>query len=224
MNKIEENTVKAENQLKKNDYIQLEDNGGLRILFVGNSITRHGPKAEIGWYHDFGMAASDISKDYVHLVLNEFSAKQEISYCICQAAEWEWKYKIGTEVLNLYEAAKKFNADIIIMRIIENCNISDFNGELFEREYKKLIDYLNYSGKARIILTTSFWKHPGDNNIIKVGEDNGYETIYLGDLGELDEMKAIGKFQHRGVSIHPGDKGMRAIADRILNKIKEGKV
>ena len=85
MNKIEENTVKAENQLKKNDYIQLEDNGGLRILFVGNSITRHGPKAEIGWYHDFGMAASDISKDYVHLVLNELSAKQEISYCIYQA-------------------------------------------------------------------------------------------------------------------------------------------
>ena len=224
MNKIEENTVKAENQLKKNDYIQIEDNGGLRILFVGNSITRHGPKAEIGWYHDFGMAASDISKDYVHLVLNELSVKEEISYCICQAAEWEWKYKTGSEVLNLYEDAQKFNADIIVMRIIENCNISDFNGELFEREYKKLIDYLNYSGKAKIILTTGFWKHPGDNNIIKVGEDNGYETIYLGDLGELDEMKAIGKFQHRGVSIHPGDKGMRAIADRILKKIKEEKV
>lgn len=221
MNKIEENTVKAENQLKKNDYIQIEDNGGLRILFVGNSITRHGPKAEIGWYHDFGMAASEINKDYVHLVLSELSAKEEISYCICQAAEWEWKYKTGSEVLKLYDDAQKFNADIIIMRIIENCNISDFDGELFEKEYKKLIDYLNYSGKARIILTTGFWKHPGDSNIIKVGEDNGYETIYLGDLGELDEMKAIGNFQHRGVSIHPGDKGMRVIADRILNKIKE---
>ena len=101
----------------------------------------------------------------------------------------------------------------------ENCPQKDFDKEVFYREYKNLIDYLNSKGNAKIILTTSFWKHPGDNNIIKVGEDNGYETIYLGDLGELDEMKAIGKFQHRGVSIHPGDKGMTAIADRILNKI-----
>lgn len=224
MNKIEENTVKATNQLSKKDYIHIEENGGLRVLFVGNSITRHGPKAEIGWHHDFGMAASDINKDYVHLILNELSENEDVSYCLCQAAEWEWKYKIGSEVLNLYDDAQAFKADIIIMRIIENCNIPDFDGELFEKEYKNLIDYLNYNGMARIILTTGFWKHPGDDKIIKVGEDNGYQTIYLGDLGELDEMKAIGRFEHRGVSIHPGDKGMKAIADRILNEIKEGNV
>ena len=39
------------------------DSGHPRILFIGNSITRHGPRPSIGWTNDFGMAASSIDKD-----------------------------------------------------------------------------------------------------------------------------------------------------------------
>ncbi|MCY2988855.1 MAG: glycoside hydrolase family 127 protein [Planctomycetota bacterium] len=39
-----------------------------RILFLGNSITLHGPKADIDWTGNWGMAASSEDKDYVHLV------------------------------------------------------------------------------------------------------------------------------------------------------------
>lgn len=43
-----------------------------RVLFVGDSITRHGTNAEIkqrlGWGHLAGMAASSLEKDYVHLL------------------------------------------------------------------------------------------------------------------------------------------------------------
>ena len=69
------------------------------------------------------------------------------------------------------------------------------------------------------MLTTSFWKHPGDTEIIKVAEERGYRWADLGELGEDETMKAIGLFEHSGVANHPGDKGMAAIADAIFEKI-----
>ena len=73
--------------------------------------------------------------------------------------------------------------------------------------------------KAKIILTTGFWKHPGDDTIMRVAEEREYPCVYLGELGEKDEMKAIGLFEHTGVANHPGDLGMQAIADMIAEKL-----
>ena len=50
--------------------------GALRVgkmLFLGNSITLHGPAPEIGWTGDWGMAASAREKDYVHQLLDRVS-------------------------------------------------------------------------------------------------------------------------------------------------------
>ena len=47
---IEKNTVDGNQQLKKTERVECFFNGGkINVLFVGNSITRHGPKKEIGW-------------------------------------------------------------------------------------------------------------------------------------------------------------------------------
>lgn len=46
-----------------------------------------------------------------------------------------------------------------------------------------------------------------DENCIPVEE--------LRDLGERDEMKAIGLFEHEGVATHPRNLGMEKISDII---------
>ena len=215
---IKKNTVDAKNQLKVSEDVRFEkpEGNGIRVMFVGNSITLHGIKEDIGWVNEWGMAASSKEKDYVHLLMNKILQKdQDATFCICQVAKWEQNYKQGTYTHELFEDARDFNADIIIMRLIENCTCEEFDAEIFEREYKKLVDYLNKSGNAKIILTGGFWHHPGDEKIEKIAIENGYSYVTLGDLGERDDTKALGLFWHEGVSVHPGDFGMMKIAERI---------
>ena len=56
---LKDNTVSAENQLKTElpIFFENKDGNGKRVLFVGNSITLHEAKEEIGWYGNYGMAA-----------------------------------------------------------------------------------------------------------------------------------------------------------------------
>lgn len=223
MAQIDKNTVEATNQLKnKYVFVHEKENAEKKILFVGNSITLHGVKEDIGWFNSWGMAASSEDNDYVHLVMKGLCDNSvTASYCICQVSSWESKYKTGCSLLENYENARKFDADIIIIRCIENCPWNDFDADTFEYEYKKLIEYLNPNKKAKVILTTSFWKHPGDDVIVKTGKDLDYPCIYLGNLGEDDTMKAIGLFDNSGIANHPGDKGMKTIADLLLEKINK---
>ena len=222
MAQIDKNTVESKNQLGCSKHITYENTDGMgtRVLFVGNSITRHAPKADIGWNNDWGMAASEKEKDYVHLVKKAVLEKDsDATFCICQVAEWERNYKEGESQLLPFSEARDFNADIIIMRIIENCDTKVFDAEAFEKEYLNFIKFLNKKGTAKTIITSSFWAHPGDRVLEKIASENGCEFIYLGDLGEKDEMKAIGLFEHSGVAAHPGNLGMEMIAKRITEKI-----
>lgn len=224
MAQIDKNTVKADNQLDDMFKVTFENeqSKGLRILFVGNSITRHAPKAEIGWFNDWGMAASSKENDYVHIVKKLVLEKSpDATFCICQMSDWEKDYINGESLLHKFEKAREFEADIIIMRLIENCSSKNLKADIFTNEYTKLLDYLNKGNKAKIIITSSFWKHSGDICLNKIADDISADYIYLGDLGESSDMRADGLFEHKGVAIHPGDKGMEQIAERIYEKLKK---
>lgn len=222
MYQIEKNTVSAKDQLKPSEYISYINpqniENGLRLMVAGNSITRHGIKKSIGWFNDFGMAASSIEKDFVHILTRKFEelGKNPIT-CVCQIANWEWNYKDGSTVLKQYEAARNFNADILVVRIVENYPFDNFEPEVFKAEFKKLIDYFNPSGRAEIVITTGFWKHIADPYIRELANELNIKCVELNDLGGMGEMKALGLFKHEGVANHPGDKGMQAIADRIFD-------
>lgn len=220
---LDKNTVKATNQLKETDYVRFtnENGKGKRVMFVGNSITLHGKRPEIGWLNEWGMAASSKENDYAHRLMKKISENDpDAAFCICQVSAWERKYKDGRELYNLFENARNFEADIIVMRFVENCPRQDFEKQIFKAEAKSLLQYLNPTGNAEIILTTSFWHHPGDEAIIELAQEEGLTLATLFDLGDNEEMKAIGKFEHTGVANHPGDLGMKHIADRIFNKLK----
>ena len=214
----EENTVSVTHQVKVSDRAIFEnpEGKGLRVMFAGNSITQHMPAPTIGWYDDWGMAASAPEKDYVHLCRAQISKDHpDAAYCICRAGRWEMNWKDGERVFGEYEKAREFGADVIIVRFIENC-AKDGDPADFYKAYEKYIDFINGTGKAKVILTTGFWTHPMDDAIRAYGAAKGYPVVELGDLGKKPEMKALGLFEHKGVAGHPGDLGMEAIAGRIM--------
>jgi hypothetical protein len=219
---MKKNTVDSKNQLKESDLVRYRhlQNNGVKICFIGNSITLHSLCPSIGWNLECGMAASSVNNDYVSLTEQAVLKKnKDASFCICQVSGWESNYKNGSSKFHLYESARDFEADILVIRFIENCSGIDFDPKIFRNELEKLIKFLNKNGKAKIIVTTSFWHHPGDDELRSYAKDNSFPLIELGDLGEDDKMKAIGLFEHNGVANHPGDLGMKAISDRILEKI-----
>lgn len=215
---IDENTVSVTHQVKVTDRAIFEnpEGKGLRVMFAGNSITQHMPAPAIGWTYDWGMAASAPEKDYVHLCMAQINKlNPDAAYCICRAGKWEQNWKNGESVFEEYQPARDFCADVIVVRFVENC-AKDGDPAHFMEQYGKFVDFIDGTGKAKVILTTSFWIHPMDDAIRAFAAQRGYPLVELGDMGKDPEMKAYGLFEHKGVAAHPGDKGMAEIAKRIM--------
>lgn len=221
MAQIDKNNVPAANQLANGKvFFHNPEKSGPRVLFVGNSITLHGPAPQIGWNGNWGMAASAPEKDYVHILKEKISGiRPDAAFCVCQVADWERAWKTGEDTFSEYTAAREFEADLIICRFVENCPRNEDIPEHFLKKYLEFVDYLNSKG-GKVILTDGFWHHPADEQIHQAAELRGYPMVCLGDLGELEEMKAIGLFDHDGVANHPGDAGMEAIAQRIFEAVE----
>lgn len=138
--------------------------------------------------------------------------------------DWERRYDTDKPVsLSVFEKARRFGPDIIVWRLLENCSCDNFNGPLYEEKCKELIDYVNLKESRNVIITTSFWKHPGSRFSRRVAAEKGYALVELEQYGEMDEMKALGKFTHEGVANHPGDRGMQAIAEAIWQPMQKNK-
>ena len=84
----------------------------------------------------------------------------------------------------------------------------------------KLFKYLS-GGNAdvKIIISSSFF---GDVDkcraISEYAEEHGAKYVWISDLINDKSNLAIGQFEHDGVQIHPGDKGMKELAD-FLNRV-----
>ena len=92
MARINENTVESVNQLASSDIVFYmgDRRAEKRLLIVGNSITRHGPKKDIGWNGDWGMAADSPDKDYVHILQRNLEANgKNVFTMVRQGYVWE---------------------------------------------------------------------------------------------------------------------------------------
>lgn len=214
-----ENTVSAENQMKRTSafYYLGNPTAKKKILVVGNSITRHAPKEEIGWVGDWGMSASAPKKDYVHRLFALLTENgQDVLMRISQAARWEITYFQDGSVAQ-FDGDRAFDADIVIIRLGENVALG--NGPYFKAAIKTLAEHICPRGK--VIFTTCFWVNPTlDSEIRALAQERGEICVDCGFSVDEKNM-ALGQFAHKGVAVHPSDEGMENIAQAIFSVLKE---
>ncbi len=210
------NDVPASGQLKESESVSfcLREHADIKLLFLGNSITRHGKAESLGWLGDWGMAASGAEKDYVHTLVRLLEEDGKcVSYCVANLSEWE-RTRDMLLLSSQYAAAKAFGADIVIVRLGENAGLTE-NLSAFLPCYRDMTAYFTADG-ARAVITDLFWEYePFDSFVQSFAKEQGFAFARLHDLGNAEEMKATGIFFHQGVAAHPGDKGMAEIAKRI---------
>ena len=90
-------------------------------------------------------------------------------------------------------------------------------------EVKYAIEAANASAKATLTsgVTADTTALNANQLTAKMAAERGAPVVDLREIGRHDDMMAIGLFEHHGVSIHPGDKGMQYIADEIYDVLKK---
>jgi hypothetical protein len=196
-----------------------------RVLFLGNSITLHGPLASVSWANNWGMAASAADKDYVHLLSDRISiaagARPEV--LIQNVSEFERHYDTYPVDAGMRKGLD-FKADVVIVALGENVPALSTEESKVRQAMSALLAALKKSSNPAIFVRSSFWPDQAKDEILKQAcEEAGGIFIDISSLSkdESNYARSERTFEHAGVAAHPGDNGMKAIAEALWKAILE---
>jgi len=194
--------------------------GGFRVLIYGNSIALHRPKPDIGWTNCWGMAASSIEKDFAHIVVAGLETKlgKNADFRIRNLAVLERNFTTNIATVAEIAADAKWAPDYVVIAIGENVPAIDAsNASVYTKFLADMARPFANAG-AKVVLRSPFWMNATKAECTAAAAaDTGCVYVDAGPLGFDDENKAIGLFSHSGVANHPGDLGMRRLAELILS-------
>ncbi len=192
-----------------------------KMLVIGNSITRHGPNAKLGWSGNWGMAATARERDFAHILhrrLCAFQPKPKPQLIIENLLARNLPAQIPR-----FKRLAAHEADLIIVQIGDNLAESAATEETLGKPYERLLATLK-GNRDPLIIGVSTWGRGAkrDRLMEKACRKLGVFFVRIGSLASnpANRAKSEGHFKHSGVNWHPGDRGMKAIADAIWPVIK----
>ncbi len=196
-----------------------------RVLFLGNSITLHGPAPKIGWTGNWGMAASAADKDFVHLITRALTETPGAApeTMVKNIAAFERQYA-AYDIPQSLKDAVAFQADLVIVAMGENVPGlgSEKDQMQFAARVEKLLDQVRGDRRPTIIVRSCFWPDQAKDEALRQAcRQVGGTFVDIRGLSkdEANYARSERDFQHAGVAAHPGDRGMQAIADAILKAL-----
>lgn len=197
-----------------------------KYLSLGDSITFSPYDASIGWYGNWGMKASALEKDFVHLIIQQMQSADPAnavehysSYGAHQAGG-----KI-TDVLARIDTFKNYKADLITLQIGENDGT--LTVEEFRAKYAELLELLLDNWPRPRIFCFGVWSSSSDYS-------PGTRQYQLESVMQLEcDARAIPFRSLKDVAMnpmchdpeggpinwHPNDAGMQGYADLFWEAI-----
>jgi hypothetical protein len=94
---------------------------------------------------------------------------------------------------------------------------------VFSESVKNLLTEIRSNKNPTILVRSTFWSDTSKNVALqKACSATGVHYVDLGrlDADEANFARSERKIEHAGVAGHPGDRGMRAIAEALWNAIR----
>lgn len=205
----EKNNVETNKGIKKD----------IRVLILGNSILRHDVAPNLGWYGDWGMAATAPDKDFLHVYTKSLMLSNHYNNVDIKSkniAVWENDFNFN---LNQFVDISAQFYDILIIRLGENVsNTLEY--------YTALNNMINTfkTQNTKVIITGVIWAWDNNNKELiheQVALDNGYSYISYEAFRNNPANYSWGLFSNSSVAAHPSDLGMENIAQTLYNKTLE---
>jgi hypothetical protein len=192
------------------------------VLILGNSITHHYPAPELGWYGSWGMAATAPELDFVSILGDSIKRRFPLADIQTRTmVDFEreyWNYDFG----KMADVGQDV-VDVLIWRLAENVPKENFDPEVFQTQVEKVINLMkSHNPEMKVLITNSFWGYDEiSESLAAVAESNQWVLVDIAPLAYEAKYRAYDDFENPSVAIHPGDKGMHAIATLIWEDFRK---
>ena len=163
----------------------------------------------------------------MHLIVKEIGrfAGKEPAFLATNISQFEREF----ETYDVHAVLAKelaFHPELVIMAIGDNVPAltSDRQKSGFKASLIKLLERVKGSGHPTIVVKTCFWPDAAkDAILVQACHDVGGVVVDGGQLSrrEANLARSERAFSNAAVGGHPGDKGMQAIADSILEALRK---
>jgi alpha-galactosidase len=217
-----------------------------KIVFLGNSMTLHGPKSDIGWSGNWGMAATEQANDYVHRLVTTVNATAGTSLAIDRAGDdTDGTVNNVINIADIYERNYSaynssklqteidYRPNIVVLQFGENLASVSTPSEkaAFKASLENLIGGFKTSSDPMFFVTSYIMSSNSVVDTIKQevcnadpmhrvfvdlsGFRNDGTNYAAGEYVGSSPYKGL--FTNGGVLGHPGNKGMKYIADHLYS-------
>ena len=171
------------------------------------------------------MAASSADKDYVHLVTSAIAqhtgATPQVR--VRNIADFERNYATYDVDLQMRDLLQ-FDPDLIVLAIGEN--VPPLDTEHAAAQFKSGVMNIFRCALAKrrplIVVRSCFWADATKDRVLKEAcQEADAVFVDAGPLGAdaANAARSERSFAHEGVAAHPGDRGMKALADSIVKAV-----